>query len=282
MLAVLLFIAASAVPPQAPPAKVAALERIVVLGASLSHGYGLEQDGGGRVRFADVVETSLRAAHAPVLPRTSLFFFTDPQGTGKSLAATARSADPTLVVAIDYLFWFGYGACASPDGRLELLDRGLALLDEFHCPVMVGDFPDCREASRDPAPGSPPRLLAPEQVPSPDELRKLNDHLRAWASTRKNVVVVPLADLGARLRSGKDLEIHGNHWAGGTLAGLMQKDRLHPTLDGAIALWLGALDALVAARPDVPASAFDWDAQAIRKRICDSRANARVPADGGR
>jgi hypothetical protein len=92
--------------------------------------------------------------------------------------------------------------------------------------------------------------------------------------------VVPLADLVARLHSGKDVEIHGNRWSGEALGGLIQKDRLHPTLQGAIALWLGAIDALVAARPDVPASSFDWDAKAISKRVYDSKETERAARKG--
>src|SRR5262249_6327212 len=121
---------------------------------------------------------------------------------------------------------------------------------------------------------------APEQVPPPQSLRKLNERLRSWAAAHPSVVVVPLADLVARLHSGKDVEIRGNRWSGDALAGLVQRDRLHPTFEGAIALWLGSLDAFVRARSDVPDSAFDWDASVIAKRIRESRARPPSPATG--
>jgi hypothetical protein len=251
-----------------------------VLGASLSHGYGLEREVGARVRFSDLIEASLCTEHEPVQPRTSLVFFADPLPTGQAMVAAGKAVDPTLVVGIDYLFWFGYGAFKTEDDRMAMLDRGLALLETFSCPVLVGDLPDVRDASGDPSSGRGRGLLAPEQVPGPESLKNLNERLRGWANTRKNVVVVPLADLVARLHSGKDVEIHGNRWSGEALGGLIQKDRLHPTLQGAIALWLGAIDALVAARPDVPASAFHWDAKTISKQIYDSKEKERAARKG--
>jgi hypothetical protein len=112
-----------------------------VLGASLSHGYGLEREVGTRVRFSDLVEASLRTEHEPVQPKTSLVFFADPLPTGQSMVAAGKAADPTLVVGIDYLFWFGYGAFTTEGDRMAMLDRGLALLEGFSCPVLVGDLP---------------------------------------------------------------------------------------------------------------------------------------------
>jgi hypothetical protein len=280
--ALLLAIAAARSPtslPQSVPERVAALDRILVLGASLSHGYGLEREVGASVHLSDVVEASLRGGHEPVRSQAALLFFVDPLSTGRSEVAASKTVEPTLVVGIDFLFWFGYGAFPADADRMAMLDKGLALLEVFSCPVMVGDFPDVADASRDPSRGGEKgRLLGPEQVPQPETLKKLNGRLHAWASTHPNVVVVPLGDLVARLHSGKDVEVHGNRWSGSDLDALIQKDRLHPTLQGAIALWLGALEALVASKPEIPASAFDWDAKAISKRIYDAKAKER-PAE---
>ena len=259
-------------PPQAPSVdatEVPALRRVVVLGASLSQGYGLES-AGTKLTFADVVEASLRDPHEPVLSKASLLFFTRPEATGKAQVDAASAEKPTLVVGLDFLFWYGYGFFASEKDRLALLEKGLSELERMDCPVLVGDFPDVSLAARSPAGSSGsarPGLLAPEQVPGPSTLRKLNERIRAWAATRKNVVVVPLGDLVARRTSGEDLVIHGNRWSSAALAGFVQPDRLHPTLEGTIALWLGSLDALVAGRRDVPTSAFEWDAAAISRRL---------------
>jgi hypothetical protein len=259
--------------------RVPALARVFVLGASLSQGYGLERDAGAPVHLADVVEASLRAEHEPVRRQTALLFFTDPLPIGRSQVEKAAAADPTLVVGIDFLFWYGYGSFATEAGRMAMLENGLALLETFRCPVIVGDFPDVADASRDLGRGGgQQKLLAPEQVPPPESLKQLNVRLRSWAGEHKSVVVVPLADLVARLHSGKDVEIRGNHWSGAALAGLIQRDRLHPTLEGEVALWLGSLDAFVRSRPDLPDSAFDWDAGAIAKRIRESRAKPVAPA----
>jgi len=259
---------------QDPPAGLAALERILVLGASVSHGYGLEQDGGEKVRFVDVVEASLCVDHDRVRSRTSLFFFTDPVRTGEAMVDAGRADDPTLVVGIDFLFWFGYGVFATESDRMAMLETGLRQMERFDCPLIVGDLPDLRVASRDPTRGGVGWLLIPEQVPEPETLRKLNERVRQWASGRKKVVVMPLAELVGRMHSRRGIEIHGNRWAGEQSDGLVQRDQLHPTLDGAIALWLGALDAFVTVNPDVPPSVFHWDVRVIRRRIQECKAPA--------
>ena len=283
--ALALLLAPEPVHPRAPrcdDAEVPALRRILVLGASLSHGYGLEKDAGAKISLADVVDASLKAAHEPVRAKTSLLFFADPLPTGKAQAAAVAAEKPTLVVGIDYLFWYGYGFFPREEDRLAMLERGLAELETFRCPVLVGDFPDVSDAARstaDSPQGARPGLLAPEQVPTREMRRKLNERLRAWAAGRKNVVVVPLGDFVARRHAGEDVEIHGNRWPKSTLDGLIQKDRLHPTLEGTIAIWLGSLEALVAERSDVPTTAFEWDATSISKRLRALAETRRAPKE---
>lgn len=258
---------------QDPPgrmAEVPALRRVLVLGASLSHGYGLEKEAGARIALADVVDASILAAHDPVRSKTSLLFFVSPMPTGKAQVAAGMAEEPTLVVGLDYLFWYAYGFFAREDDRLAMLEKGLAELEPFACPVVVGDIPDVGDATRLPAIATRPAregLLDPDQVPTAAVRAKLNARIRAWAAARKNAVVVPLAELVERRHAGEDLVIHGNRWPKSALAGLVQDDRLHPTLEGTIALWLGSLEALVAGRSDIPASAFDWDAGRISRRL---------------
>ncbi len=267
-----------AAPPRAPfaAAEVPALRHVVVVGASLSQGFGLEL-AGTKLTLADVVDASLRAPHEPVRSKASLLFFTSPAATGRAQIDAAIAEKPTLVVGLDFLFWYGYGLFPSEKDRLALLEKGLSELERIDGLLVVGDFPDVSGAARSPA-GAPggarPGLLAPEQVPDPSTLRKLNVRIRAWAAERKDVVVVPLGELVARRTSGEDLVIRGNRWSAASLAGFVQPDRLHPTLEGTIALWLGSLDALAAGRKDVPASAIEWDAGAISRRL-QSIAEAR-------
>jgi len=257
----------------APAAKpVPLLQRIVVLGASLSDGYALRPDAEVKTGLSDVVESTLAVPHGSVRSATSLLFFTDPDSIGEKLVAQADAAEPTLVFAIDYLFWFGYGVQPSDEARLRHLDQGLARLESISCPLLVGDLPDMRAASQPAPPGAVPPLLTPEQVPSEELLARLNARIRAWAASRKDVVVVPVADLFARLRAGSAIEIRGNRWAEGAGGLLLGPDRLHPTLEGAIALWLAAADRLVAAREDLPASAFDWDAKVAARRVLERKA----------
>jgi len=261
--------------PQSPPAPapetIPLLQRIVVLGASLSDGYGLSQDASVKTGLSDVVHSTILVPHGNVRSTTSLLLFTDPDAFGEKLVAKARAADPTLVIAVDYLFWFGYGVQASDEARLRHLEKGLALLESIPCPLLVGDLPDMRAASEPAPPGGVPPLLVPEQVPSVVALAKLNARIREWAAGRKGVVVVPVADLLARLQSGSAIEIHGNHWAEGARGRLLGPDRLHPTLEGAVALCLAALDRLVRARDDLPAATFDWDAKSVTNRVLESR-----------
>ena len=268
-------LASQGTPAASETAPVALLQRIVVLGASVSDGFGLESQVGARTGMTDVVHSAIVAPHGPVKATTSLLFFTSPDQIGASLVAKVREADPTLVFAIDYLFWFGYGAAATDEARLEHLDRGLASLEGLACPLLLGDIPDMSAASRPDPAGQMPPLLVPEQVPSEKSLALLNGRIRAWAAGRKNVLVVPVADFIARLHAGTEIEIHGNHWSAGAREKLIGPDRLHPTLEGAVALWLAAVDALAAARDDLPPSAIDWSAASVSARVFASKEKER-------
>src|SRR5262245_50711073 len=121
------FVLALAAPQSLPtpaPEPIPLLQRIVVLGASLSEGYGLSPDASVKTRLSDVVSSTILVPHGTVQSTASLLFFTSPDSIGEKLAAKARAADPTLVFAIDYLFWFGYGIQASDEERLRHLDKG--------------------------------------------------------------------------------------------------------------------------------------------------------------
>lgn len=249
--------------------KVPAVERIVVVGSSVSDGFGLEDDVGVKTTLADIVAATLKPEHEPVRSLANPLFFYSPETTGPGMVKVAHGGDPTLVVAIDYLFWFGYGEIPQDADRLALLERGLKSLEIFSCPILVGDFPDMSLAVD--AQAAAGAVLAKTQVPSPASLEKLNQRLRAWAAKDARRIVVPVSELMRRLRADEEFALRRNTWFRGSLRFLLQKDKLHTTLEGSIAVWLHALDELVRAQPDVPASAFEWDAKAIWRAVYASK-----------
>jgi hypothetical protein len=260
----------------------AALQRPVVVGASLSYGLGLDQkhENGVRTSLADVAQAALEVEHQRVVDLGHSLMFLNTTSNARQLIDSARDQNPTLVVALDFLFWFGYGEIASEDARLAMLERGLGQLEGFDCPVLVGDFPDMQAALRGKshlARGGP--LLMPAQVPAPETLAKLNAKLAAWAAERPNVVLVPLSEFVAKLHTAEKIEVRGNTFGGKDgLATLMQPDLLHPTLRGTVGVWILAADRLVTAKPEIPADAFLWNAEELRQRVWNAKEQERRDA----
>ena len=225
-------------------ARPALLERVVVLGASGSAGFGVSGS------MADALRATFVDDPGSLRDESSSLFFLDPLANGANAVERARAADPTLVVAADFLFWFAYGLVnaegkplASDEERPALFEKGLALLAEFTCPVVVGDLPDCSRAIG--------TMLLEAQVPAPATLAALNARLAEWAKERPKVVVLPLAASVERLFAAAsparasarrspdgeaapaELELGGWTYPAREAAALLfQPDELHPTLEG--------------------------------------------------
>lgn len=241
------------------------LERVVVMGASLTSGFGAERS------FAAALEAALRAPHEPLVDLGDMLFFTSPLAIGARQLEAAVEAEPTLVVAIDYLFWFGYGTFDAKGGaieneaeRLELLERGLALLTELECPLVLGDFPDMSAAIG--------KMLAPAQVPAKDTLALLSKRVREWAAAREHVLVLPLSTLVKDLAARKELTLGRHTFPAGSR--LLQADDLHPTLEGMAAVaqlvWHELVELELAREGD-----FDLEFPSVLARL---RGKALVPA----
>lgn len=213
-------------------------ERVAIVGASLSHGFGAPPG------WTAAVAASRTQPPENLTQHTTLFFFTHPVERGTALVSRAKASRPTLVLAIDFLFWFGYGnldaagsRLASEADRLRLLDRGQSLLEQFECPVVVGDFPDMSAAAGG--------ILAAEQVPRPATRAALNERLHSWASSRTNIVLVPLDRWIARIQAGQPIRIGELEFDSDSTAKWLQGDRLHPSPRGLAALAMLANDRLV-------------------------------------
>ena len=217
--------------------------KIAVIGASASAGFGVslevrvdvERSRREGITLGDVLQESGQG-NLVILDLASSGFFTNPMRIGTASVERARQWKPDLTIGLDFLFWYVYGgvdAKASPEEvrrlRLRDLEVGLAELGRLEMPIVIGEVPDMS-----PAVGG---MLSRRQVPSPDTLDAVNERIRSWAGERDDVVVVPLVELTERLRG--DLAFTIGEWAWNTgeeELGLLLPDRLHPSLDGLIAL----------------------------------------------
>jgi hypothetical protein len=237
--------------PEAPATKAAPaalLREVHVLGASVSAGFGLKPKG---MNLGKVLAASLpEGTPAPKVHASELMFL-DPVGFATQALEQLENEEPSLVIAIDYLFWFGYGTnWKGEDDRLQALELELKRLEKQSCPILLGDFPDMSSAVEAPMP-----MLPAAAVPKPETLAKLNERLRAWAKDRKNVMLVPIAGLMDQLLRDQAITLGPNQWPAGTAKQLLQQDGLHPTVEGTLAVWLLADSVLEARLPEYKAMA---------------------------
>ncbi len=215
----------------------AAALRIEIVGASVSAGF---EDGpltGGTadnrtVPLQRVVRGWLEGTGDKIASRADLAMFMDPEARGETQIARVVRSKPDLLLAIDFLFWFGYGdvqfdrqqADGEPKARMQRFELGLAMLDRIAVPIVVGDLPDVH--------GAAARMIRPAQIPTVELLGQLNVRLTQWAAARPRVHVFPLRDLVATMKErGVTLPLEGAPLATPP-GGLMQGDRLHATRVG--------------------------------------------------
>lgn len=227
--------------PDGPGLPATVLDRVAVIGASASNGYGVRMpfERQGRRVYRPLDLASVLSAAIPVRTHvsdhTSSLFFMSPVATGARQVTLALEQEPTLLLALDFLFWYVYGDMGRDTGtpreaeaRLERLERGLLELDRFSGPRVVGDLPDMSDAVG--------RMLRPAQMPSAEALRAANARVSAWAADRPDVRLFPLSTLVDQMRSGESLRIGTYEWAPADAQKTLQWDRLHPTVSGLIAI----------------------------------------------
>jgi hypothetical protein len=257
--------------------------RVHFIGASASAGFGVRTPGsrpgasrGEAMTLARVAGLARLDAGEVTGDATGMFFMS-PLATGEAQVGQALAMDPppTLVVAADFLFWFTYGATDAErrpvrdeSQRLGTLERGLELLgriDAKGIPLVVGDVPDMS-----PAVG---RMLSRAQMPDLGTIELANARIREWARGRPRVAVLPLARLVADLRSGEPFAAGRRSWSERADGPLIQRDQLHPTFAGTVALLArseqAANDRLLGIRqpnsPGAPA-AFEHDPASVAER----------------
>lgn len=199
------------------------------------------------------VVASAEAAGGGLRNFGSGLFFLSPVVTGSAQVDRALERKPTLVVAVDFLFWYGYGSDNGKGGRVESeadrlakLELGFRQLERFgpDVPIVVGDFPNMERAVG--------KMISRDQMPAQETLTRLNERFHAWAKERANVIVFPLASLVESLKGDQPVEIAGLRFDK-TQGRLIQSDDLHPTARGSIALGFRIGEAINAWMQSTPA-----------------------------
>lgn len=272
--------------------------RVHIIGASASAGFGVRApvppDHSGRATAMPLarIAQAARAEGGTVTGDATSLFFSSPLATGRAQvdAVVEMRAKPTLVLGVDYLFWFTYGALnadrariTDESQRLALLEIGLANVDRILAlgvPVAVGDLPNMSAAVG--------RMLSKAQMPKQETLDAANARIRAWAAERPLVTVVPLAALLKQLEAGEPFRAGSRTWSAKADGPLIQADQLHATFVGSVALLACSEQAVTEhfRRSDAPAptgSAFEHDPAKVGARLraeLDLEAARRSAAKG--
>jgi hypothetical protein len=256
----------------------APLRKIVVIGASVSDGFGVrlrtQQEDGRQpvvgVNVANLLQAAAREPGMQVVSHASSGYFSDPVRFARDSVRKTTQDVPTLVLAIDWMFWNAYGLRGKDAGRLQTCDDRVALLEsacatlqplaESGVPIVLGDLPDMQLAVEG-------GMLSQAMVPDADCLRRLNEQLRTWAGRYPNIALLDLAALVRNVIDGKPVRACNRDWCETDLGPLLQRDRLHPTLNGTLAVVAAALDAADRRTDGAASRAFDLNPATIRERV---------------
>lgn len=194
---------------------------VTFIGASASDGYGL----GGEVTLSRTFHANLAAPGYECRNFATGEFLKLNLDEREVIVREALAKKPDLVVAVDFLFWYAYGMTPNDEVRMRRFESGLEMLGRFNCPMVVGDIPDVQAAEK----VVPMIRLV---LPSPDFLRRANRRLWEWVNARDRLLptlVLPLANAMTAQMAGAPLRIGDREHP---TIGLLQKDQLHPTLEG--------------------------------------------------
>lgn len=215
----------SSVERSAPPTVSLQKRHIVFVGASASDGYKLGAD----VCMANTFGAQLAVGGYQPLDFSDCDFWKLSDEKRAQMVADAVAAKPNIVVATDFLFWYLHCTPRSEEKKRGNFEKGLKLLEDFICPVLVGDIPDVASAAE-----HVPMLRF--VLPSGAMRIWANERVRAWVDERnltRPTLLIPLADAVAAQMAGTPLRIGDREYQ---TVGLLQEDHLHPTFDGQVML----------------------------------------------
>ena len=212
------------------------LKRVVVMGASVSSGFGVTTPpikgdlGAYPVNMKHIMEGVITSDHEAVKFFGDTLFLRNPKQQGTEFIKQIVEYEPSLVVGIDFLFWFGYGSILFEENptlyREQKFEFGLELLSRINTPIIVGDLPDMHKAAG--------KMLSQSQIPSVEVLERLNARLQEWAKEHPNVTVINTRKLVKALMHDKEIKVLDSTWPAGSQKKLLQRDMLHTTLEGTV------------------------------------------------
>lgn len=262
--------ASTAAAPAVTPAPLT-LGDAAVIGASVSAGCEATLPG---FRTASLLEPHGHCTLASVLGVATnstapsgegdTMFFLDPAGVAKEQIEAARKVNPKILFAVDFLFWHCYGDRLDAAGRLARLDEGLAALDSFTCPIVVGDIPDMSHTA----------LISKSQRPDAQTLTAANERITAWAATRPRVVVIPLFTTVGKAIKSEPVAFGGNNYDGPASRQLLTLSGLHVTPEGLIALALECITRLHEQKLIASHLTWETDRAKILKQLVDAKTAA--------
>lgn len=295
--------ATQSVAPAIPPAPIVAghlYDRIAVVGASASDGFGVSVRADApsvdltapvdpnakptvakkptpiQLNLSDVLRYA--ATSQPVIMHhySSGFFFANPGPTGQGEIYRALKIKPTLVLGLDFLFWYVYGTVTAEGkpmntgaDRLSNLELGLEQLDRIvnaGIPLVIADIADMHDAIG--------KMLSENQVPDIDTIERVNARIMEWVKARPLVKIMPLAQILETLKKGGSIDLAGKSWNPAELGALLQDDQLHPTFAGTVVIAAGLIDLAKSNDPSTPPP-FDFDPKLIRERVLEKAATKK-------
>ncbi|MEM7164625.1 MAG: hypothetical protein AAF581_04135 [Planctomycetota bacterium] len=227
-----------------------ALSRIGVAGASQSAGFG------AGMSLGKVLRQGVTSPHV-MLEVPNMMFFRDPHGEGARQIDKLLQNNPTMTIAVDYLFWFVYGN-KSEGARIEDLQRGFDYLERLPGPLFVGDIPDMQ--------GAWEAMLPASAIPPPAELDRCNDLIYAWAAKHGRVSVIPLAEYVAAIKAETPVSI-GRQTRVYTMKQVLNGDRLHGNKLGQVLLAALCIDAIQRHFAVLGSTELVLDVDVLRQRV---------------
>ncbi len=192
---------------------------IAVIGASVSAGYGLD------VRLSEVLDAAI-GDRKTITDLSSALLFLNPLGYANEVGQKLKKDAPSVVIGIDFLFWFAYGE-KDFNTRKKDLQQALRLLEKLKCYIVVGDLPKFSESEN--------IVLGSNAIPSDEELRVLNRIIQRWGKKNKKVTIFPLCSIVESIKKGEPIEINGVRKTY-RQEQIFQPDGVHATQMGLISL----------------------------------------------